>query len=76
MQQLVWSNKSLNKAAVNLDQVIVIGAVTSLRSTESVYSIVFHFLGKENTYWNYDNQCLRDQDYNQLLANYCKDISQ
>ena len=76
MQPLIWSNNSLNKAAVNLDQVIVIGAATSLKSTESTYSIVFHFCGKESTYWNYNNPCLRDQDYAQLLANYCKDISQ
>lgn len=76
MQSLIWSNKSLNKAAVNLDHVIVIGVVTNLRTTESIYSIVFHFPGKESVYWNYDNQCLRDQEYNQLLATYCKDITQ
>ena len=76
MQSLVWSNKSLNKAAVNLDQVIVIGTATNLRTTESIYAIIFHFLGKESVYWNYDNRCLRDADYNQLLATYCKDITQ
>ena len=76
MQSLVWSNNSLNKAAVNLDQVIITGTATSLKSTESMYSIVFYFRGKESTYWNYSNQCLRDQDYSQLLATHCKDISQ
>ena len=76
MQSLAWSNKTTNKSAVNLDQVIIIGRVTNTNSTKTTYSIVFHFPGKESTYWHYDNQCLRDQDYNQLLANYCKDISQ
>jgi WD40 repeat protein len=76
MQSLVWSNKSLNKSTVNLDLVIVINTVTSLKFTESDYSIAFHFSDEQVTYWHYDNQYLRDQDYNQLLATYCKDITQ
>lgn len=76
MQPLVWSKNSLNKTAIAFYQVIIIGRVTNTNSTKTTYSIVFHFPGKESTYWNYGDQCLRDQDYDQLLANYCKDISQ
>lgn len=76
MQPLIWSNNSLNKSAINLNQVIIIGTSTNRNSTETSYRIVFHFRGKESTYWNYDKQCLRDQDYTRLLATSCKDISQ
>lgn len=76
MQSLVWSNNSLNKAAINLEEVITIGTATNRDSTETTYRIVFHFSGKESTYWSYENQCLRAQDYTRLLTTYCKDISQ
>ena len=76
MQPLIWSNNSLNRSAINLNQVIIISTTTNRNSTETYYRIVFHFIGKESTYWNYDDPCLRNQDYTQLLATHCKDISQ
>ena len=76
MQSLAWSNKTTNKSAVNLDQVVTMYTATDSKSTKTTYLIVFYFIHRESAYWHYDNQCLRDQDYAQLLANYCKDISQ
>lgn len=75
-QNLIWSNNAINKSAVNLDKIAIIAKENNSNSTQTTYRIVFYFLGQESTYWNYNDPCLRNQDYNQLLTTYCKDISQ
>ena len=75
-QNLIYSSRSSNKAVVNLSKVTSIVLHHDFKPSEKEYTIVFYSIDEDRTYWRYSCEELRDADYNQLLATYCKDITQ